>query len=93
MDNNRQRPYDPEETAATETYQISPRHRANGQHQPASSAEMLDALQRDAFGYFLHQTNPANGLVADKTQRDAPASIAAIGFALAAYPVGVSARG
>ncbi len=27
---------------------------------------MLDALQRDAFSYFLHQTNPANGLVADK---------------------------
>ena len=50
---------------------------------------MLDALQRDAFGYFLHQTNPVNGLVADKTQRDAPASIAAVGFALAAYPVGV----
>ena len=35
------------------------------------------ALQRDAFGYFLHETNPANGLVADKTQPDAPASIAA----------------
>ena len=50
---------------------------------------MLDALQRDAFGYFLHETNPANGLVADKTQPDAPASIAAVGFALAVYPVGV----
>jgi len=50
---------------------------------------MLEALQRDAFSYFLHETNPANGLVADKTQRDAPASIAAVGFALAAYPVGV----
>ena len=44
---------------------------------------MLDALQRDAFGYFLHETNPANGMVADKTQPDAPASIAAVGFALA----------
>jgi hypothetical protein len=50
---------------------------------------MLDALQRDAFGYFLHETNPANGLVVDKTQPDAPASIAAVGFALAVYPVGV----
>ena len=27
--------------------------------------------------------------MADKTQRDAPASIAAVGFALAVYPVGV----
>jgi hypothetical protein len=50
---------------------------------------MLDALQRDAFGYFLHETNTVNGLVADKTERHAPASIAAVGFALAAYPVGV----
>ncbi len=64
-------------------------HLANYPNQPASSEEMLDALQRDAFGYFLHETNPANGLVADKTQSDAPASIAAVGFALAAYPVGV----
>jgi hypothetical protein len=64
-------------------------HVANYPNQPASSEEMLDALQRDAFGYFLHETNPANGLVADKTQPNAPASIAAVGFALAAYPVGV----
>jgi hypothetical protein len=64
-------------------------HLANYPNQPASSGEMLDALQRDAFGYFLHETNPANGLVVDKTQPDAPASIAAVGFALAVYPVGV----
>ena len=64
-------------------------HLTNYPKQPASSEEMLDAIQRDAFGYFLHETNLANGLVADKTQPDAPASIAAVGFALAAYPVGV----
>ena len=52
----------------------------------------LDALQRHSFEYFLRETNPANGLVADKTQPGSPASIAAVGFALAAYPVGV-ARG
>ncbi len=56
---------------------------------PASTDAMLDALQRDAFDYFLTETNPANGLVLDKTQPGAPASIAAVGFALAAYPVGV----
>jgi hypothetical protein len=49
----------------------------------------LDALQRHAFDYFLNETNLANGLVADKSQPGAPASIAAVGFALAAYPVGV----
>jgi hypothetical protein len=50
---------------------------------------MLDVLQRDAFEYFLNETNLANGLVVDKTQAGAPASIAAVGFALAVYPVGV----
>jgi len=49
----------------------------------------LDALQRHSFEYFLRETNPVNGLVADKSQPGSPASIAAVGFALAAYPVGV----
>jgi len=62
-------------------------HLANYPNQPASSDEMLGALQRDAFGYFLHETNPAKGLVVDKTQPGAPASIAAVGFALAVYPL------
>ena len=59
---------------------------------PAFGESRLDALQHHAFEYFLHETNPANGLVADKSQAGAPASIAAVGFALAVYPVGV-ARG
>lgn len=50
---------------------------------------MLDAIQRKAFSYFLHETNEANGLVRDKTCPDWPASIAAVGLGLAAYPVGV----
>ena len=50
---------------------------------------MLDAIQRGAFGYFLHETNPVNGLVLDKTRADWPASIAAVGLGLTAYPVGV----
>ena len=49
----------------------------------------LEALQRQSFSYFLHETNPANGLVIDKTAADWPASIAATGLALAAYPVAV----
>ena len=49
----------------------------------------LRLLQQDAFGYFLHETSPANGLVVDKTASDWPASIAATGLALASYPVGV----
>ncbi len=50
----------------------------------------LDTLQRHAFEYFLHETNPANGLVADTSHPGATASIAATGFGLAAYPVGVT---
>jgi hypothetical protein len=49
----------------------------------------LDAIQRGAFDYFREETNPANGLVRDKTAPDWPASIAAVGLALTAYPVGV----
>ena len=27
----------------------------------------LEKLQRESFGYFLHETNPANRLMTDKT--------------------------
>lgn len=49
----------------------------------------LEQLQCETFRYFLHETNPANGLVIDKTAADWPASIAATGLALAAYPAAV----
>src|SRR5271156_3479632 len=49
----------------------------------------LERLQQRSFSYFMHETNPENGLVIDKTAPDWPASIAATGFALAAYPVAV----
>src|ERR1035437_8705044 len=55
---------------------------------PISQAE-LEILQHQSFRYFLHETNPDNGLVKDKTVADWPASIAATGFALAAYPIAV----
>ncbi|HVS60381.1 MAG TPA: hypothetical protein VHE82_06780, partial [Gemmatimonadaceae bacterium] len=56
--------------------------------EPTTDAD-LEKLQHDSFKYFLHEANTANGLVIDKTAPDWPASIAAIGLALAAYPVGV----
>ena len=36
--------------------------------------------------YYLHETNPDNGLVRDKTDPAAPCSIAAVGLALATIP-------
>ncbi|MEO6025764.1 MAG: glucoamylase family protein [Candidatus Binatia bacterium] len=56
--------------------------------EPTNDA-LLDDLRRQTFGYFLHEVNPANGLVADSTQEGSPSSIAAVGFALALYPIGV----
>ena len=50
---------------------------------------MLDAIQGEAFSYFAHETNCANGLVADLCSGVAPASIAAVGLGLTAYPVAV----
>lgn len=49
----------------------------------------LATLQRETFDYFIHEANPANGLIRDKTEANWPASIAATGLALACYPVGV----
>lgn len=51
--------------------------------------DMLDALQRDAFAYFIRAANPENGLIADSSRIGAPCSIAATGLGLAAYVVGV----
>jgi hypothetical protein len=54
-----------------------------------TESQLIDGIQRQAFDYFLHETNEANGLVIDKTSADWPASIAAVGLALSAYPVAV----
>lgn len=50
---------------------------------------LLDSIQHSAFLYFINEINPDNGLVKDKSMDDSPSSIAAIGFALPAYAVGV----
>jgi hypothetical protein len=56
----------------------------------------LGLLQLSTVLYYLHETNPDNGLVRDKTDPHAPVSIAAVGMALATMPVvverGVIAR-
>jgi hypothetical protein len=54
-----------------------------------TDSEMLDRLRREAFEYFRHEVNPANGLLRDKTQPGSPSSIAAVGMGLSAYIVAV----
>ncbi|HSJ87039.1 MAG TPA: glucoamylase family protein [Anaerolineales bacterium] len=51
--------------------------------------KLLDHLQRDGFQYFIEKVNPSNGLIADSTWENNTSSIAAVGFALACYPVAV----
>jgi hypothetical protein len=53
---------------------------------PISDRE-LGLLQFTTVLYYLHETNPDNGLVRDKTDPAAPVSIATVGLALAAIPV------
>ena len=46
-----------------------------------------DLLQFTTVLYYLHETNPDNVLVRDKTDPKAPVSIAAVGMSLATTPV------
>jgi len=49
----------------------------------------VDDLQHRSFNFFWETTNPKNGLVPDRWPTKSFSSIAAVGFALTAYPVGV----
>ena len=49
----------------------------------------LDSLQRDTFRYFWDTANPENGLVPDRAPTPSFASIAAVGFGLTSYLVGI----
>ena len=70
-------------------------HEERDLHRPPPPQD-LDRLQATTIHYYLHETNPANGLIRDKTEPSAPCSIAAVGLALATIPVlverGVIAR-
>lgn len=50
---------------------------------------LLDDLERRTFAFFWETTNPANGLAPDRWPSRSFCSIAAVGFALSAYPIGV----
>jgi hypothetical protein len=49
--------------------------------------EALDQLQWTTVLFDLHETNPDNGLVRDKTDPAAQSSIAPVGLALTGLPV------
>jgi hypothetical protein len=53
----------------------------------APTDQELGRLQWTTVLYYLHETNPDNGLTRDKTDLAAPCTIAAVGLALATIPV------
>ncbi|HEV2539531.1 MAG TPA: glucoamylase family protein [Frateuria sp.] len=57
---------------------------------PVAQQQLIDDLQRRTFDWFWDSANPANGLVPDHyPSPESFASIAAVGFGLTAYGVGV----
>jgi hypothetical protein len=49
----------------------------------------VDSLEGRTFRWFWDTTNPQNGLTPDRYPRRDFSSVAAVGFALTAYPIGV----
>ncbi|MEP6508764.1 MAG: Tat pathway signal protein, partial [Gemmatimonadales bacterium] len=49
----------------------------------------LDTLELRTFNWFWERTNATNGLTPDRWPAKSFSSVAAIGFALTAYPIGV----
>ena len=56
---------------------------------PAEAAAFLDTVETRTFHYFWDLTNTSNGLTPDRSPTPSFSSIAAVGFALTAYPIGV----
>src|SRR4030095_15837786 len=60
--------------------------------EPSLTDEELARVEKDTFRYFADEINLENGLVPDNTRRGSPSSIAAVGFALTAYPIAVERK-
>lgn len=54
-----------------------------------SDEQFLDDVERRTFDFFWERTNAKNGLVPDRWPTPSFSSIAAVGFGLTAYPIGV----
>jgi hypothetical protein len=57
---------------------------------PLADAALMDETERRTFMYFWQTTDATRGLAPDYAPASSPASIAAMGFALSALPIGVS---
>ncbi len=66
-----------------------PATRPGGTGMAPSADPLIRDLQERTFRYFWDTTDPATGLAPDRWPTPSFASIAAVGFALTAYPIGV----
>jgi hypothetical protein len=55
----------------------------------AEASELLDTLEARTFRWFWELARPRTGLVPDRSPTPSFSSIAAVGFGLTAYPIGV----
>ena len=60
-----------------------------GAEAAAATDAFLDDVQRRTFRFFWDTTNPRNGMARDRYPAPSFASMAAVGYALTAYPIGV----
>jgi len=56
---------------------------------PAAEDALLDEIEERTFRFFWERAHPATGLIPDRWPTPSFASIAATGFGLTAYPIGV----
>ena len=73
---------------ATRPEPVAPAPTLSRQLTPRETA-FLDTLEQRTFTWFWEKTNSANGLTPDRWPTKSFSSVAAIGFALTAYPIGV----
>jgi hypothetical protein len=75
-------------SGAGDPFRIAGLYRSAPRTSPVVDPVLID-LQARTFRYFWDTANPKNGLIPDRFPTPSYASIAAVGFALTAYPVGV----
>ncbi len=64
-------------------------HVSRFKQQCKADESLLDEVEHAHFNYFIEQTDKQSGLTKDRSAAGSPASIAAVGFALSSYPIGV----
>lgn len=75
-------------TAPSAPVTTTPTTQPSGQITPRQTA-FLDTLEQRTFAWFWERTNATNGLAPDRWPTKSFSSVAAIGFALTAYPIGI----